>query len=48
MEEHYGQQTIKYVQLGNLSAFNTSRLPYHQQKCKALSRDICPNLKGGA
>jgi len=48
MEEHHRQQTIEYIQLENLSAFNISQLSYHQQKRRALLRDICPDLKGNA
>jgi len=46
MEEYYGQQTIKYVRLGSLLAFNTSQLLRRQQKRRVLSRDARPDLKG--
>ena len=48
MEKHHRQQTIEYVQLRNLLAFNTSQLLCHQQKHKISSKNICPNLKGDA
>src|SRR6266571_5241654 len=49
MEERHRQQAIKYVQPGSLkSAFNSSRLPSHQRKRRASSRDIRPDSKGDA
>ena len=47
MEGRHGQ-TIEYVRLGSLLAFNTSRLLYRQRKRRILSRDVRPDSKGDA